>query len=150
MKSFKNINVRSVQEAASLLTKYGAKAKVIAGGSDLLPLMKDRILTPEVLINLKTIPEIGYVREGDQELRIGALTTLREVETHPGIKQKIPLLSQVAAETASPQIRNVGTIVGNLCQRPWCWYFRGPLFPCLRKGGSMCLLLQEKINTTLS
>lgn len=138
MKSFRHINVSSIQEAASLLTKYGSKANLIAGGSDLLHLMKERIITPEFLINIKTIPETGYIREEAQGLRIGALATLRDIETNPVIKQKFPIIAQVAAEAASPQIRNMGTIGGNLCQRPWCWYFRGPLFQCLRKGGSTC------------
>lgn len=138
MKSFRNINVSAVQEAASLLHKYGLRTKLIAGGSDLLPLMKERIITPEFLLNLKTIPEMSYIREEAQEVRIGALTTLRELEANTGIREKIPLLAQVASEVASPQIRNVGTIGGTLCQRPWCWYFRGPLFLCLRKGGNTC------------
>lgn len=138
MKSFRQIQARSTQEAASLLAEHGPKARIIAGGSDLLHLMKARILTPELLIQLKAIPEMGSIREEAQGLRIGALTTLRELETHPLIGQKFPLLAQVAAEVASPQIRNRGTLGGNLCQRPWCWYFRGPLFQCLRKGGSTC------------
>jgi len=138
MRSFRHINARSVREAISFLIKYGPEAKLVAGGSDILPLMKERIMTPEFLINLKTIPELRYISEESQGLRMGALTTLREVETDAMIRQRFPLLARVAAEVASPQIRNVGTIGGNLCQRPWCWYFRGALFRCLRKGGNTC------------
>lgn len=138
MKSFRQIQARSTQEAAALLAEHGPKARLVAGGSDLLHLMKARILTPELLIHLEKIPEMGSIREEAQGLRIGALTTLREIETHPLIRREFPLLAQAAAEVASPQIRNRGTLGGNLCQRPWCWYFRGPLFPCLRKGGDRC------------
>lgn len=138
MKSFSHKKVRSIQEAASLLAQKDRKAKLIAGGSDLLHLMKERIITPEFLIPLRTIPGTASVTEDAHGVKIGAMSTLKDLETHPLIRKKFPLLAQAAAEVASPQIRNVGTLGGNLCQSPWCWYFRNPLIQCLRKGGGIC------------
>jgi len=141
MKSFENIDVKSVKQAVGLLQKFsqeGKPAQVVAGGSELLQLMKDRVAAPQYLINLKTIPGLNYVREERGGFRIGALTTLAEIEEHQGVRGKLLFLSQAAGEAASPQIRNAGTIGGNICQRPFCWYFRSSQFLCLRKGGEVC------------
>jgi len=141
MKSFKNIDAKSVGEAVELLAKLGREGKsaqVVSGGSELLQLMKDRVLTPEYLINLKTISGLNYIKEDRRGFRIGALATLSELEEHKGVQEKLLFLSQAAGEAASPQIRNSGTIAGNICQRPFCWYFRSANFPCLRKGGEIC------------
>jgi xanthine dehydrogenase YagS FAD-binding subunit len=141
MKNFENIDVKSVQEAVGLLRKFQNEKKsaaVVGGGSEYLQLMKVRVATPDYLLNLKTIPGLSYIKEEGGGLRIGALTTLVEVEEHKGVKEKLLFLSEAAGEAASPQIRNAGTIAGNLCQRPFCWYFRSPDFNCLRKGGQVC------------
>jgi xanthine dehydrogenase YagS FAD-binding subunit len=100
--------------------------------------MKVRVATPDYLLNLKTIPGLSYIKEETSGFRIGALTTLTEIEEHKGIQDKLLFLSQAAGEAASPQIRNAGTIAGNLCQRPFCWYFRSASYTCLRKGGEVC------------
>jgi xanthine dehydrogenase YagS FAD-binding subunit len=100
--------------------------------------MKDRVVTPDYVINLKTISGLNYVREERGGFRIGALATLAELEEHDAVKEKLLILSEAAGEAASPQIRNAGTIAGNLCQRPFCWYFRSSNFNCLRKGGEVC------------
>ena len=141
MKSFENIDVKSVREAVNLLQKFHQEKKsaaVVAGGSEYLQLMKDRVVTPQYLINLKTIPGLNYIREDRSGFRIGALATLTEIEEHKGIQEKLLFLSEAAGEAASPQIRNSGTIGGNICQRPFCWYFRTANFTCLRKGGEIC------------
>ena len=141
MKSFENIDVKSVKEAAGLLRKFHQDKKsaaVVAGGSEYLQLMKDRVVTPQYLINLKTIPGLNYIKEERSGFRIGALATLTEIEEHKGMREKLLFLSEAAGEAASPQIRNAGTIGGNICQRPFCWYFRSANFTCLRKGGEIC------------
>jgi xanthine dehydrogenase YagS FAD-binding subunit len=141
MKSFENIDVKSVKEAVGLLQKYNNEKKsaaVVGGGSEYLQLMKVRVATPDYLLNLKTIPGLSYIKDDTGGFRIGALTTLTEIEEHKGVQEKLLFLSQAAGEAASPQIRNAGTIAGNLCQRPFCWYFRSASHTCLRKGGEVC------------
>jgi xanthine dehydrogenase YagS FAD-binding subunit len=141
MKSFENVNVTSVKQATTLLQKFQQEKKsaiVVGGGSEILQLMKERVVTPDYVVNLKTIPGLNSIKEERGGIRIGALTTLVEVEEHPAVREKFLILSEGAAEAASPQIRNAGTIGGNLCQRPFCWYFRSAHFDCLRKGGQIC------------
>jgi xanthine dehydrogenase YagS FAD-binding subunit len=100
--------------------------------------MKDQVMTPDYVINLKTIPGLNAIREERGGFRIGALATLAEIEEHSVLGEKLLILSDAAGEAASPQIRNAGTIAGNICQRPFCWYFRSSHFNCLRKGGQVC------------
>jgi xanthine dehydrogenase YagS FAD-binding subunit len=141
MKSFENIDAKSVKEAVSLLQKFHQQKKsaaVVGGGSEYLQLMKDRVVNPDYVVNLKTIPGLDYIKEERGGFRIGALATLAEIEEHPSAREKLLILSEAAGEAASPQIRNAGTIAGNLCQRPFCWYFRSSNFNCLRKGGQLC------------
>ncbi len=141
MKSFENVNVTSVKQATMLLQKFQQEKRsaiVVGGGSEILQLMKERVVTPDYVVNLKTIPGLNTIKEERGGIRIGALTTLVEVEEHPVLREKFLILSEGAAEAASPQIRNAGTIGGNLCQRPFCWYFRSAHFDCLRKGGQVC------------
>jgi len=145
MKSFTHFDARSVEEAVSLLDRYNGRAAVIAGGTDLLGKMKDTVLPdyPEALINIKTIPGLDGIGEADGMLRIGALATLDQVANHPVIQEKYPALSQAAARVGSPQLRNMGTIAGNICQDIRCWYYRAAKnrFSCLRKGGGRCYAL---------
>ena len=142
--SFEHINAKDIEEAAFWLHKYGEKAKVIAGATDLLSLMKDRIegpelRIPEVLINIKTIPEINRTTYSEESgLRIGAAVTLNRLATSDVIKQKYHILSRAALQVGSTQLRNMGTIGGNICQRPRCLYFRHPDFLCFKKGGGTC------------
>jgi len=141
MKSFENINATSVKQAAMLLQKFQQEKKtaiVVGGGSEILQLMKERVVTPDYVVNLKTIAGLNTIKEERGGISIGALTTLVEIEEHPVVGDKFLILSDGAAEAASPQIRNAGTIAGNLCQRPFCWYFRSAHFDCLRKGGQVC------------
>lgn len=141
MKTFENIDIKSVKQAITLLQKLHNEKKsalVVSGGSELLQLMKDRVVTPEYLVNLKTIPGLSYIKEEKSGFRIGALTTLAEIEENKAVQEKLLFLSEAAGEAASPQIRNAGTIGGNICQRPFCWYFRLASFNCLRKGGEVC------------
>ncbi len=147
MKKFKHITARSVNEAIAAFEEYGRKARVIAGGTDLLGEMKDCILAdadyPEVLIDIKRIADLNYVRDGDGTLKIGALTKLEDLATHELVRSEYPVLAEAAHRTASPHIREMGTVAGNLCQNNRCWYYwvQDNLFECLRKGGRACYAL---------
>lgn len=140
MKAFANQNARTVQDAASrsLEARQGGKTPVFAGGgSDLLALVKDRVISPDVIVNLKTITNLDQVRRSDGGITIGGQMTLDAVSRHEDIRRDYPVLAEAAASVATPQIRNVGTIAGNVCQRPWCWYYRNG-FPCYKAGGNQC------------
>ncbi len=147
MRPFDYYKVASVGQAVSLLSKHQQKAAILAGGTDLLGMMKDRIegpklKMPEFLIDIKGIKELNYIKEHKNGLKIGAGTPLSEIVSSDLIGKKYPLLHQAASQVGVPQIRNVGTLGGNLCQRPRCWYFRGKLFKdCFRKGGNNCYAL---------
>lgn len=138
MKNFEYIHPKTLREASQWLGKDWQTALPFAGGTDLLGLMKDNIESPSKLINLKSLPDLNQiVYQPGKGLLIGALVTVAEIAEHPIIREKYAALAEAAYEVASPQLRNVGTLGGNLCQRPRCWYFRGE-FHCLRKGGDLC------------
>jgi xanthine dehydrogenase YagS FAD-binding subunit len=147
MRGFEYYKVTTVAQAISLLTRYQEKAAILAGGSDMLTMMKDRLQGPKLrapqhLIDIKGIKDLNSIREQKDGLRIGATVTLKNIASSPLVAGRYPLLSQAAGQVAVPQIRNVGTLAGNLCQRPRCWYFRGRLFKdCFRKGGDNCYAL---------
>ncbi|HEX8966732.1 MAG TPA: FAD binding domain-containing protein [Chloroflexota bacterium] len=144
MKQFDLYEPTTVSEATGFLNQFGAKAKVVAGGSDLLGgVMKDWVTgkgmpIPEQIIDLTTIPDLKGIKSGGDGFHIGATTTLSEVIEHQELTSKVPLLGQAAATIASPLIRNFGTLGGNINQRPRCWFFRGENFNCYKKGGDFC------------
>ncbi|MBI2819184.1 MAG: xanthine dehydrogenase family protein subunit M [Acidobacteria bacterium] len=137
MKAFQHKNATSVKEAVALLSQSIGKALPIAGGSDLLGEMKDRIETPDLVVNLKSIAGLDRVEQKQDYVSIGPLVAINDLADHSLIQQLFPVAAEAASLIASHQIRNVGTVGGNLCQRPRCWYYRGP-FQCLRKGGDVC------------
>jgi len=140
MKTFTNTNANSLDQAVSLVQQArtnGQAASLVSGGSDLLALVKDFVIKPDVLVNLKTIKGLDQVIPGTGRVDIGGLITLDALASHPMIRSQYTVLAEAAETVATPQIRNVGTLAGNVCQRPWCWYFRNG-FPCLKNGGSMC------------
>jgi NADPH-dependent glutamate synthase beta subunit-like oxidoreductase/CO/xanthine dehydrogenase FAD-binding subunit len=145
MKRFTHISVESIEEATSILKESGRKARIIAGGTDLLGEMRDCILPeyPEVLVNIKSIPGLDYIRERNGELQVGALTRLEDLATDETVKKDYPALAEAARRTASPHIREMGTVAGNICQNNRCWYYWVPenAFYCLRKGGKACYAL---------
>jgi NADPH-dependent glutamate synthase beta subunit-like oxidoreductase len=148
MKTFKHYNARSLKEAVSLVSKHNRRAKVNAGGTDLLGELKDQCGSdyPEAVINIKGIKGLDYIRTGRRGLKIGALTKLSDVVKSPGIKQTYSLLAQAAHSVASPNVRNMATVGGNLAQDVRCWYYRYPQqiggsIECLRKGGRTCSAL---------
>ncbi len=142
LRNFKHISASSLKEATAILSKSNGKAVAIAGGTDLLGVLKDKIhaQSPEIVVDLKTIPRLNYIKATKDGLCIGALTTLTDICKNETIKDQYTLLAQAALSVASPQLRNMGTLGGNICQEPRCWYYRAPddLFHCLRKGGTKC------------
>jgi xanthine dehydrogenase YagS FAD-binding subunit len=138
--SFSYIRPDSLAEAIAYLALEGAR--VHAGGTDLLGCLRDRVFDVSTVVSIAGIKELkGIEATSAGGLRIGSLTTIAEVARHPVIRSKYPVLSMAAAEVASPQLRNQGTIGGNLCQKPRCWYYRGE-FNCLRKGGDRCYAVE--------
>jgi len=113
---FDHLESKTVEEACLLLSKYKGKAKVIAGGTDLLPAMRNREVTPAYIINVRSIPNLDYIHYTDAEgLKIGALATLYDIESSPIIREKFPMVADAASKIGTPQVRNMGTIGGNLC-----------------------------------
>jgi xanthine dehydrogenase YagS FAD-binding subunit len=137
MSSFELHQPARLDEAMSLSKRFGDDAWIMAGGNDSLSWFKDRVKRPGVVIDISGIAELKGIRETADGVEIGALTTLTEIERHPVIKEKFGLLAKAAGRVASPQIRNSGTIGGNLSQDTRCWYYRGGL-PCYRAGGNTC------------
>jgi xanthine dehydrogenase YagS FAD-binding subunit len=135
--AFELFQPTSVDDALSLQSRYGAKAWVLAGGLDSFDWFKDRIKRPEVVIDLSQVRELRGVRTAGDGLEIGAMTTLTEVVRHPVVREKFSILPVAAEAAASPQIRNQGTIGGNVSQDARCWYYRGG-WPCYRAGGNIC------------
>ena len=158
MKAFEWINAGSVSEAVQLLASSAASHDIdeaprpIAGGQDILTTMKDYLTRPSRIVNLKSIRGLDRIEgDGKKGLTIGALVTLSQLETHPAVRAGFPGLAEAAHSIATPQIRNLGTVGGNLCQRPRCWYFRLEEAVCLKKGGSECFAAtgENKYNSIL-
>jgi xanthine dehydrogenase YagS FAD-binding subunit len=147
MKTFANHNPGTVQEAIAIAQnaiRDGQSVSFTGGGTDILQLVKDRIPNrpgsgaPDVLVNLKSIAGTNGIAANTQGgLTIGGLTALAALSAHADIQARYTVLGEAAEQVASPQIRNTGTIAGNVCQRPWCWYYRNG-FNCFKAGGSQC------------
>ncbi len=144
MKSFGWTNPTTINEAVKMLqvTEPGdvdEAPRPIAGGQDLITTMKDYTTRPTRVVNLKNIRGLDQIKaDAKSGLTIGALVTLSQLEEHPVVRKSFPGLAEAAHSIATPQIRNLGTVGGNLCQRPRCWYFRLEEVICLKKGGSEC------------
>ncbi len=138
MQNFSYVNATSIEQVPSLLGNSWDDAVVMAGGTDLLGEMKDFAAVPKRVVNLKSIEGLDYIRQDDAALRIGALTTLTDVLNDGAVSKDYPILHQAVSVIASPQIRNMATLAGNILQRPRCWYYRSEDFPCLKKGGARC------------
>jgi xanthine dehydrogenase YagS FAD-binding subunit len=137
MQSFELFQPRDLDGAVELLDRWGERGWAIAGGYDSLDWFKDRIKTPDAVIDLDGIEELRGIRETEDGIEIGALTTLTEVERSPMVRERYGLLGDAARRVASPQIRNAATLGGNLCQDTRCWYYRFGL-ACYRAGGNIC------------
>jgi xanthine dehydrogenase YagS FAD-binding subunit len=146
MKAFSHENAKTLAEARTALA--GGKAEIIAGGTDLIGRLKDNILPdkmyPATLINIKTItPSLDYIKEEAGVLKIGAATRLADIADNAAVKQKYTALAQAALRVATPHVRDMATIGGNINQLHRCWYFRKPenRFDCIRKGGNRCFAM---------
>ena len=143
MRSFQYLRAPDLKTAVSLLEEAGTEA--YAGGTDLLGEMKRKIRRVERLVDLKGCA--GMSRIKNQEgggIEVGALASVEAVADHPGIKEGYPILARAASRVGTPQLRNMGTVGGNLCQHPRCWYFRHSQFPCWLKGGEKCFAAQGR------
>lgn len=148
MRQFKHVNASTLEEAVSVLEEHGEAAKAIAGGTDLIGQMKDEILPtyPDVVVNLKTIQGLEYIRDDGTGLRIGAMTRLEDIAKDKTVKGEYTALAEAAHRVASPHIREMGTISGNICQSNRCWYYWAPgnRFNCMRKGGRICYAIAQE------
>jgi xanthine dehydrogenase YagS FAD-binding subunit len=127
----------TIDDAIRLLDTHGADALVLAGGLDSMDWLKDRLKRPRVVVDLSQVKELRGVKEANGGLEIGAMTSLTEIVKHPVVRDKYAILMQAAELVASPQIRNQGTIGGNVSQDTRCWYYRGG-WSCYRAGGNIC------------
>lgn len=149
MRSFEHVNAGSVDEALAQLKNYAGKANLIAGGTDLLGVLKGEILPnyPEALINVKSIPGLDGIQEDEEGLKIGASAKLVRIAESAEVRKNYGALAEAAESVASPEIRNMATLGGNLCQDNRCWYYRYPhqmggRMLCHRKGKGPCLALK--------
>lgn len=149
MRDFVHVSAKSVDEAIDILQEYGHGAVINAGGTDLLGVLRDRIMPdfPEIMVDIKTIPDLGFITESSEELRIGAAARLAEIVESEIVSRTHPALAMAAHAVATPQIRNMATVGGNLCQDVRCWYYRYPhhvggRMMCFRKGGKGCFAVR--------
>jgi xanthine dehydrogenase YagS FAD-binding subunit len=155
MNSFELHNPNSLKQAIALLDGKDTdnrRIRLMAGGQDLLTEMKDRLVEPESVVNLKHIPGLDRIAyDAKTGLNIGALVKVADVADSATVRSHFPALAQAAGSIGSPQIRHAGTIGGNLCQRPRCWYYRNEHIVCLKKGGNRCYALagENKYNAIL-
>ena len=140
MRRLTNANARDLRHAIALAgdARRGGRATAFAGGgSDLLGLVKDRIVSPDLVVRLTTVRNLDQATPSAGGLTLGGLMTLDAIGRHEDIRRRYAVLAEAAETVATPQIRNVGTLAGNVCQRPWCWYYRNG-FPCYKAGGNQC------------
>jgi xanthine dehydrogenase YagS FAD-binding subunit len=135
MKAFQYATAHSTDSARELVAGNGV---YLAGGNDLLGLLKEYLVGPDTLVNIKSLPGLNKIEPGDKSWTIGALVTVAQIENDPDIKNAFPGLHEAASEVASQQIRNVATVGGNLAQHSRCWYFRHRDTVCLKKHGDLC------------
>lgn len=137
MPAFELFQPTSVTDALGVLSRHGADAWPMAGGNDTFDWLKDRIKKPRVVVDLSMVNELQGVKDAGGGLEIGSTTTLTTIANHPLVKERFPMLAQAALLVASPQIRNVSTLGGNVSQDARCWYDRAG-WPCYRAGGNIC------------
>ena len=142
MTPFRLVNAGSSEHAASLLDAEPSRSRPLAGGTDLLAETKEGVVESQTLVNLASVEGLSGIDFTDEGVTIGAMTTLAELADDERIERDYLALAQAVASVATPQIRNVGTVGGNLCQRPRCWYYRSPLFDCRKKGGATCFAVE--------
>jgi xanthine dehydrogenase YagS FAD-binding subunit len=150
VRSFAFVEPTSLDEVIRLLAAGQRQAHLIAGGSDLLGELKDDVVSYECLVSLAGVEELRHIQEQGGGLRLGALITVAQLEYDPHLQGPYRILAEAARSVATPEIRNQGTLGGNLCQRPRCLYYRNALTPCLKKGGADCPALESPYQAYLS
>ncbi|MFQ5628118.1 MAG: FAD binding domain-containing protein [bacterium] len=150
MVNFEYIDAKSLSDVPALLGKKWGETSILAGGTDLLDRLKERIDQPKRVVNIKGIKDLYGLKNGNG-LEIGALTTIAELAADDRVHKNYAVLAEAAESIATPQLRNMGTLGGNLCQRPRCWYYRGNAYDCLKKGGAKCFAAEglNKYNAIL-
>jgi xanthine dehydrogenase YagS FAD-binding subunit len=143
VKPFKFEQATTAVQASQTHADAAPNARFISGGTDILGEIKESVLEVNILVSLAGLSGASGIISSDLGLEIGALVTLARIASDQSIVETYPALAQAAESVATPQIRNVGTLGGNLCQRPRCWYYRSPLFDCLKKGGETCFASDE-------
>jgi xanthine dehydrogenase YagS FAD-binding subunit len=138
VKAFEYAVPASLEEAAALLAGKKGRARLLAGGTDLVTQLQGRVAEPERVVSLGGLPHLDRIEPSAKALKIGPLASLTGIASHPEVRKVWTALAEGAGAAATPQIRNAGTLGGNLCQRPRCWYFRNEDFPCRKKGGEIC------------
>lgn len=140
MKAFTHASPKTIAQALTIIRDARAANRSVAiagGGSDILGMIKERLVAPDVLVGLKTIGGLDQVKADKNGVTIGGQITLDALTRHDVIRQQYRVLAEAAQDVATPQIRNVATLAGNVCQRPWCWYYRNG-FKCFKAGGNTC------------
>ncbi len=138
MKNFRFAEPKSVEQVLALLARADEKISLLAGGTDLLTEMKEGVVEPDLVVDLSAIKQLAFIKKDKNGMYIGAMTTVADLASDPAVRVDYPGLNEAALSVGTPQLRNVGTVGGNLCQRPRCWYYRDAKFVCRKKGGSQC------------
>lgn len=144
MNKFKIAQPQSLDQATAFLSQDGEKRVLMSGGTDLLDELKSGNINPEIVVELDGVSGLAYIKEAEEGMHIGGMTKVADLAEDAAVKEKYPGLVQAALSLATPQLRNVGTVGGNLCQRPRCWYYRDPEVNCRKKGGRQCFALQGR------
>lgn len=144
MREFKIAEPRTAEEVAALLAETTETAALMAGGTDLLDGLKSGVATAGLVVDLRKVAGLGGIAAEKEGLRIGAMTRVVELAEDAAVARDYPSLREAALSLATPQLRNVGTVGGNLCQRPRCWYYRDPQVSCRKKGGYNCYAFQGR------
>ena len=142
MTPFEMLNPSTLEEAHSMLVEKGEEASIFAGGTDMMGELKQGTSSPAYLVNIGRLEGMRDIEPSEDCTTLGSLVTLAKIAGDSGIAERHPAFAQAAESVATPQIRNVGTLGGNLCQRPRCWYYRSPAFDCLKKGGDTCFAVE--------
>src|SRR5262245_45521087 len=141
MKNFSYYQPKTVEQAVGLLDKKWGTTELLAGGTDLHDLQKEYVAQPDKVVSVNGIKELSGIKIDKGTATIGAATKLAEIADHPELRKVAPAVTAAAEIIGGPQIRNMGTLGGNLCQRNRCWYFRDEHVNCLLKGGDKCFAL---------
>jgi xanthine dehydrogenase YagS FAD-binding subunit len=143
MKNFTYYRPKTAEQAVALLDAKWGTTELLAGGTDLLDLQKEYVAQPDKVVSLRDVAggPLGRVADDDASVVLGAMATLSAIAESPAVKKAFPALATAAGDVGGPQVRNMGTLGGNLCQRNRCWYFRDEHVPCLLKGGDKCYAL---------